>query len=71
MWFGPNNPKEFLDQEINTQLWSKISLIKTFNSKMDSKNAVVVVNNETWTETDIDIFVKAFKSLASRLEGDG
>lgn len=68
MWFGPNTPKEFLDQATNKQFWAGISKIPAFENKMDKKNPVVVINNDIWTEDNINTFVSALELLASKLD---
>lgn len=68
MWFGPGYPKDFLDKETDKQFWFKLSKIAVFESKMDRKNPPVVVNDENWTEDNLNSFVAALELLASRLD---
>ena len=68
MWFGPGYPDDFLDRETDKEFWSRISQIQAFGSKMDKKNPVVVVDDRTWTEEDVNTFVGAVELLGSRLE---
>jgi hypothetical protein len=67
MWFGPGYPKDFLDKETDNLFWFELSKIAIFESKMDKKNPAVIVNDENWTENDVNTFVAALESLASRL----
>lgn len=67
MWFGPAYPEDFLDKETDKQFWSMVSHIPVFESKMDTKNPVVVVNDETWKQEHVNTFVTALELLRSRL----
>ena len=67
MWFGPAYPEDFLDKETDKQFWSMVSHIPVFESKMDKKNPVVVVNDETWQQEHVNTFVTALELLRSRL----
>lgn len=67
MWFGPGYPDDFLDKETDKKFWSTVSQITVFKDKIDRKNPVVVVNNDTWKQGHVDTFVTAVELLGSRL----
>lgn len=63
MWFGPGYPKGFLDGSMDKKFWSIVSQIEAFKGKMSKKNPETTVNDETWTQGEVDMFIDALKIL--------
>lgn len=63
MWLHINPSESFLDRDTHERFWSKVFQVPAFRSKMDKKTPVVTVDDEAWTEDDVNTFVAAVQLL--------
>jgi hypothetical protein len=63
MWFGPHH-SDFLDEKTDEQFWRNLAQINVFKDKLEKKNPEVVINDETWSKSEVHIFISAIGSFA-------
>jgi len=61
MWIGTDD--SFLDKEIHREFWAKVVQVAALRDKMGKKNPEVKVDDQTWTEGDVNTFVGAVQLL--------
>lgn len=67
-WIGQDGSDEFIDNKTIRDFYSDLFTIDVFKRKMDRKTPEVVIDDKTWSITDLDKFTIAIEKLGEHFK---